>query len=528
MTNLPLNLPAEYWQNFSVTSKDIDFLQNYLFDTETPQTPLTLTNEMVVERIRFERETQANAQKNRGILYVPREKYQPGQNLVFSIFGFKYGIVKTVRNGNNPEVGSFDVIDVTFEDGTTGLFAGNLAHHKLNLPPEEKSDPESDHAAIMAIYGQGLEKKLDKALQSDENLVRIAGAWFPRALLVNINMGHLNLAEAVLEMNGGEPMDTTTLIDQLDIPRDSNTKLTEFSVNYALQEDGRFDEVGAIGNVQWFLKRLEPDEVQNVPAVLKYYPLDYDRSILNEQMFAIEAQLDDELSETEHKPTKSNDSTITLTYPHWRAGTLPISSRVEAFFPTALESPRIRFTIIDGKTGERMPAWVVREYGYVFGLRKWYEKLKLIPGAYLVIRRSKNPGEVILEARTHRPTRDWVRTVIAGSDGGLVFAVLKQEISCDYNERMALVISDVNAVDTAFLQIQKSHQPIEKLVKIMLKELAKLTPQGHVHVEELYSAVNILHRIPPAPLLALLASNKSFAHVGDLHYRLADNSTEDE
>jgi len=117
-------------------------------------------------------------------------------------------------------------------------------------------------------------------------------------------------------------------------------------------------------------------------------------------MLALEAQLDDELSETEQKPPKTDEVIITLTYPHWRAGTLPVSLRVRSFFPTAIESPRIRFTLVDGKTGEKMPAWVVREYGYIYGLKKWYEKQKLIPGAYIVVRRSKSPGEVVVEAKT--------------------------------------------------------------------------------------------------------------------------------
>ena len=256
--------------------------------------------------------------------------------------------------------------------------------------------------------------------------------------------------------------------------------------------------------------------------------MDYERGLLNPQMLALEAQLDDELSEIEPKPSRAGEVTVTLTYPHWRAGTLPISSRAEAFFPTALESSRIRFTLIDGKTGEKLPAWVVREYGYVFGLRKWYEKQKLIPGAYIVFRHSKNPGEVVIEARTHRPNRDWVRTVLAGSDGGLVFAVLKQDIACEYNERMAIVVPDVEAVDAAFLQVAKNRLPLEKLIRDMLRELAKLTPQGHVHAEELYSAVNILRRVPPAPLFAILASAKDFVHVGDLHYRLAESIVEEQ
>jgi hypothetical protein len=507
--------------------QDIEFLQNYLFETETPQTPSALASVMVVHRIVLERESQRKAQKNIGDIYLPKEIYKPGQKLIFAALGLKIGTVSSIRPGNNPEIGPFDVMEIIFDDGTKQLFAASLPDHKLNQPSEEKSDPAIDHVAILAEYGGDLEKKLDRVLHSDETLVRIAGAWFPQALLVSINMGHLNLAEAVLEMNGGDPMSTSRLIEQMEVPRDTNTKLTEFSVNYALQEDGRFDEVGPSGEVQWCLRRLEPDEVQNVPAVLKYNPVDYDRSVLTDQMLQLEAQLDDELSETEQKPIKSAEAVITLTYPHWRAGTLPISSRVGGFFPTALESSRIRFIVVDGKTGEKMPAWVVREYGYIFGLRKWYEKQKLIPGALLVVRRSKTPGEVILEAKTHRPNRDWVRTVLAGSDGGLVFAVLKQEINCEYNERMAVVVSDVSAIDTSFTQALKNRQSLEKLIRDMLKELAKLTPQGHVHAEELYSAVNILRRVPPAPLLAALASTRDFVHVGDLHFRLAENVSEE-
>jgi len=526
MTSIPLKLPTEYWGNFTVIQRDIEFIQNYLFETETPLTTQELTSVLVEECIRIEHEAQREEQLASGDFYLPKEPYKTGQKLLFPSLALKKGEVAAVRPGNNPELGTFDVIDVKFEDGSTRSFAASLAEHKLNHPEEEAFDPETDIQSILSFYGESIAHKLDVALEGDDSLVRIAGAWFPQALLVDITAGHLNLAEAILEMNGGEPITTAALMEQVELPRTSNPKLTEFSMNYALQEDGRFDEVGPAGEVVWCLRRLEPEEVQNIPAVLKYHPVDYDRSVLNNQMLAIEAQLDDELSETEQKPPKTDEVTITLTYPHWRTGTLPVSLRVRSFFPTAIESPRIRFTLVDGKTGEKIPAWVVREYGYVSGLRKWYEKQKLIPGAYIVVRRSKTPGEVIVEAKTHRPNRDWVRTVLAGSDGGLVFALLKHEISCEYNERMAIVVPTVEAVDAAFTQ--KSRQPLAKLVREMLQKLAGLTPQGHVHAEELYSAVNILRRVPPAPLLATLAASKEFTHVGDLHYRLAEMEPDDE
>ena len=166
-----------------------------------------------------------------------------------------------------------------------------------------------------------------------------------------------------------------------------------------------------------------------------------------------------------------------------------------------------------------MPGWVVREHGYVFGLREWYRANDLMPGSLVRIRRGENPGEVTIEAKPYR-TKDWVRTVIIGADGGMVFAMLKQSISAEFNDRMAFAIPSLEAVDQLWLQDRK--RPFEKLVADMIREMSKLTPQGHVHAQELYSAVNIVRRVPPAPLFALLGSKPEFTHVGDLHFRLND------
>jgi hypothetical protein len=365
-----------------------------------------------------------------------------------------------------------------------------------------------------------MERKLDEALRADGNLVRIAARWFPRSLLLDINIGQLNLAEAILEVAGGEPMSTPALMEQIELPAGVNPRLVEFSLNYALQEDSRFDEVGPAGEVLWCLRRAEPEEVQHVPAILQYRPIPFDPSELTEQMVALDAELDDELSELPHPAPEADEATICLTYPHWRAGTLPISSRLEGIFPTAYESQRVRFTLVDAKTGQGLPAWVVREHRYVSGLGDWFSTHGLFPGALISVRRGAEAGEVIIEASTRRPTRDWVRTVLAGSDGGIVFAMLRQQVACDYNDRMTAIVADAEAVEQAVAETEKSRQPIEQLLVTMVRELSKLTPQGHVHAQELYSAVNIVRRIPPAPLMAQVAGNRAFKHVGDLYFRL--------
>lgn len=509
------------WADIRIALSDIEFLHNYLFEHETPLSVRELVAVMIHERNRAQRAAEQLEQDARGRQYLPKERYQVGEGLVFPALAWKRGQVLSLRDGVNPDIGTFTVMTVDMEDGSQRLFASGLASHSLNDKPVVAESDGFDADAILREHGADMERRLEAALQADDQLIRIAGRWFPRALLVDVSVGNLNLAEAVLDMSGGEPLPTSALLKDVALPDGVNPKLAEFSLNLALQEDGRFDEVGPAGEVLWCLKRLEPEEVRNVPHYLRYERIEHDRSLLDAQMLALESQLDDELSDPDSKQEQNvKEAVISLIYPHLRTGTLPVSSRVRSFFPTAYESPRVRFTLVDGKSRERIPAWVVREHGYVYGLRDWYKSNELIPGSLVRIRRGENAGEVIIEARTYRATKDWMRTVIVGTDGGVVFALLKQSVSAEFNERMAFAIPSFSSVDQLWDLARR--QPFEKLVEDLIREMSKLTPQGHVHAQELYSAVNIIRRVPPAPLLALLAGNPRFVHVGDLHYRLGE------
>ncbi len=512
-------ISTDYWTDLQITPQDVEYLHNHLFELETPLTARELVAVFVNERIRLERLAVQQQREAGGKAYLPKESYQVGDSLIFPALDWKHGRVTAVRAGSNPEIEAFDVLTVDFGNGTQRYFASNLPQHTLNDEPAPVEEVGFDAEAVLREHGSALEKKIEAAFRSDDELVRIAGRWFPRALLVDVNVGHLNLAEAVLDMSGGEPLPTSALLKDVALPEGVNPKLAEFSLNLALQEDPRFDEVGPAGEVLWCLRRLEPAEVSEVPLYLRYTPIEYDPAALTPQMLNLGAQLDDELSEFEPSTsTNVKEVTVSLIFPHLRAGTLPLSPRVRPLFPTAYESPRVRFTLVDGRTRQKMPGWVVREHGYVFGLREWYKANELMPGSLVRIRRGDTPGEVVIEARTYRSTKDWVRTVIVGADGGVVFAMLKQPISAEFNDRMAFAIPSVESVEQLWLQDKR--RPFDKLVADMIREMSKLTPQGHVHAQELYSAVNIVRRVPPAPLFALLSSRPEFTHVGDLHFRL--------
>jgi hypothetical protein len=524
MSLATISLREDYWDTFELKDEDREFIYNYLLEVETPLTSPEILTVLVNERIRQEKLAIEKQRTSGGDIYKPANTFQADQNLVFPAFGWQHATVVAVRPGQNPDIGDFQVIQVKFDNKETREFASNIPDHILNQPQEiSVAETSLDGDTVLSNYGEKLLQIIDTDLVKNEEFVRIAGKWFPRALLVDINAGHLNLAEAILDMAGGGPLPTKALLEQVGLTSNTNSNLVEFSLDHALQEDPRFDEVGPAGETFWFLNRLEPESVLQVPTFLRYQPMEYDASILTDEMLELERKLDDELSTLPGKYPILNEVQVTLMYPHWRAGTLALTSRINHLFPTAYEAPRIRFQLVDGDTGQKFPGWVVRKNHYVFGLKEWYKSHGLMPGSLIRVKRGKIPGEAIVQCDSQRGSREWVRTVLIGSDGGIVFAMLKQIVTAAYDERMAVAIPDPEGLDVAVKQIQKDRLPFEKIVVNTVRDLVKLNPQSHVHASELYAAVNIIRRCPPGPILSLLASRPWFIHVGDLHYRFDDS-----
>jgi len=524
MVMASLSLREDYWETFDLQEEDIEFIYNYLLEIETPLTPNELVAALVEERIRREIGEFENQRASAGDIYFPKDSFTENQKLIFPALGWRQGGVIGLRSGVNPDDNEFNVIKVEFENGEEREFASEVADHLLNDPP--KIDQESEllnSRFVIEGYSEQLIKSLETGLESNEDFVRIAGRWFPRALLVDVSQGHLNLAEAVLDLAGGGPLPTNALLEQVELPSSVNRKLVEFSLDLRLEEDARFDEVGPAGEILWYLRHLEPQEVRETPVYLRYHEIEHDRALLSEEMLALERDLDDELSPITVESTQSDEVVVSLNFPHWRVGSLPLSSRIEHLFPTAYEAPRIRFILEDQKSGESFPGWVVREKRYVIGLQKWYQSQGLIPGSLVRIQRGKDPGKVVISADSRRSSREWIRTVLVGSDGVTVFVMLKQVVTAAFDERMAIAVPDAGAVDTVWERMKKERPPFERVVVDIVRELTKLNPQGHVHAIELYAAVNVVRRCPPGPILALLASRPWFVHVGDLHFRFDDS-----
>ncbi len=516
---------SSYWEeNFTVEDADIEHLYNILLEEETPLTIDELVLALIHRRVEQE-EHALQRQLHRGAtVYLPKETYRVGQELTFPHLQFANGQVIAVRAGVNPEVGEFDVITVDFgADLRQREFAARLPQHKLNesngWAGEGEAKPRSPQE-LAAAYSRAVTAKLEAKFKTRGDIVRISGRWFPRALLATVHEGHLNLAEAVLDMAGGGPLPTVDLLPHLDLPDTVNQKLKVFSLNYALQEDKRFDEVGPAGQVLWFLQRLEPAEVLTPPRYLKYEPLPQVVP-LPPELQALEADLDDEYGPA-HESLPAEEVTLYLTFPHLRAGALPLSSKLAALFPTAYVTPRIRFTLIDAHTGEKRPGWVVRPGRYVFGLAEWYRKYEMPVGGSLTVRKGETPGEVIVRIARRKPIREWVRAA-AVSEGRVSFVMQKRPVAVEYDEQMIVAVDNLSAIDQVWQRMEERKPPLEKVVADIFRELAKLTTQSAVHARLLYSAVNVIRRMPSGPLFAELVSRPYFAHVGDAYWRFDDS-----
>jgi len=527
MDFVKIELSESYWKSLEISDQDIEYLYTYLLEKETPLPINTLAEALIKERIRSEKERLEEKQKNNGTIYLPKLTFSPGEKVQFPAKNWISGVITDIRPGNNPEQPEMQVMHVELENGHLSQFAMNLEDHQLNqIKTTQESDPQEEKKAVFDSFGDEITQKLEAKLDENKDLVRIGAEWFPKSLLIEFNVGHLNLAEAVLDMHEGGPLPVDKLLDQIDIDTEDPHELVAFSLNYALKEDPRFDEVGPSGVVQWFLNRLEPEYVRERPIQLTFMPVDHERSVLSKDMLVAEQRIDDELTEfnpefMQKRSTK--EASFVLNYPHWRIGSIPLTHHTQPYFPTALESPRVKFTLIDSR-GQEISAWVVRPYNYIYGLREWYEDLELMPGSILTIKHGIKPGEVLIQPVKKRSNREWIRTLLIGADGGIVFALLKQTITADYNERMAIAVPSTEVLDELWQKRALNPRPMEQEIISMMKELAKLNPQGHVHSIELYAALNCIRRCPPGIVFSFLSTNPEFDAVGDLYYRLSDNS----
>jgi len=520
-----IKLDSEYWERFSLENSDVDAVFNLLLEKEIPLSTEELAKFITTLHIEKQIAILKEQKKKQGNIYFPKNEFKVGDELIFPLLNGENGKVIKIRDGINPDFEDLKVIEIEFKSGKNRSFASNISNHMLNNIAEgSDQDPNLDPEHVVQKYGEIIQATLEDTLNANDDLVKIAGSWFPRSLLVDINIGHLNLAEAVLEESDGGPLGTSELMKQVDIGADADERLMDFSFDLALQEDKRFDEVGPTGETLWYLHEKEPEKVKEIPFYLSYHQSKFPTKDITKFLDLFEGNVYDELEDWDSSTSSFSKISISLIFPHWRSGTLPLSSTLKNMFPTAYEAPRVKFEFVDKANGERFPGWVVRPKKYIYGLEDWYKKNGLIPGGLVTVEKSNTPGEIFISFEKSRQNKEWLRTVLIGSDQGIVFAMLKHSIKANFNERMVVAIPDVHAIDEIWEKGTYTSDNFPKTLMMIIRELSKLSPQGQVHAQELYAAMNLIYRCPPSQILSNLLNNDKISHLGDLYFRLKEEN----
>lgn len=525
MSYRPSQNPSYWTSEFQLGPDDIEYLQEYLQSRERPALESDLVQALVEARFRRE-DQRIRRELARGAVYQPKNAYQVGQTVVFPHLDFAAGVVTAIRPGANPEHGEFDVISVQFGEAKPRAFAASLkTAHKLNLPPGEDGMTQEaiiEVDQILERYGRELRTRLrDKLLAlPDSPFVHLGRYWSLAGMLADVHVGHLNIAEAAIDVRGA-PLITADILPELGLPREVPPALAAFSVDLALAQDERFVDVGTESR-EWYLERLMPEEASAIPRRLQHSNEAYERAVLDVPLLQLEWELDDEWSETEVtsiSTTKLTRVEIALVYPHRRSGTVPLTQRTLSFFPVR-EGKRSMITFIDGRWGKRFPGWVVPDGRYVCGLSAWYEEHSIPVGGYLVLERTDNPSEVIVDLKPHRSKREWVR-VARVEASQLKFQMQKHMIACDYDETMIVAEADAASTDELRRKLYRQPVSIYQLVDELAPQLMGLSTQGAVHAKSVYSAVNLLRRAAPGPVFAALVNNQRFQAIGGGEFSMA-------
>lgn len=518
---------ANRWaRNFKVNTDDIDYLMNLLLEEETPMTTRQLTKVIVDSRLEAEQAAIEEQYKNTKV-YSPSEAYKVGDRVVFTEMELSTATVKGVRDGNNSDYGEFSVISVDFDDTDHNLpdkqreFATALtSDHKLSQSTEDNplsSQTSMDPNELLEVEDNHVMRVVHEQLRENPSLKRVAGYWFPEELVMETDIGVLHLSEAVLDMAGGGPLATEEMLNQIGGIGDAPMKLQVFSLNLALNDDDRFDEVGPAGEVLWYLNRMEPDAVRDVPQLLAYSPIEYDDDLLSDDMFDLETELDDEYTEIEFEGRLPR-ATTTIIYPHRRAGTLPLSAKNQAIFPVG-RAPRIHVELIDKEDGEKFSGWVVHEHRYVYGLMEYYTKHHLPVGVYLTVEHGEEEGQIIVSHAGYKPRTEYIR-ILSPNGKQIRFDNKKRQIGAEYDDLVIIGVDDLEGVDAL---TEKNHnKPLASIIREMLQALSVLSPQKTVHATTLYSAVNVMRRSAPGPIFATLSANPDFEDVGDHYWTLSN------
>ncbi len=508
-------LTSRYWQDFKLAEGELEFLSELLIEEESPLRVESLARRLMERRV-GEEKAAWDDRESKGLIYQPREAYAQGDRLVFSALGDAAGTVVGLRPGRHPDYAPFDVIQVKMEgDGEVREFASNLSQpHALNfIAVDEDEDLGLDDMAglsrrLLERYGQYVIPVLLERLRESPEFVSFGEEWFLRGFLLSIEQGHLNLAEAVLDLAGGFAS-SQEILDILEVPKEGGRAVQMFSLNYALatDEQGRFEFAGTEGRIEWCLPRV----AQTRPLRFQKGPREISRD-----------HLVDEAVEILRASSPNNGAAKTiqrwshvLTFYDWYWGHLPYDKGASNLLVRPLFEDqrctrlRLRFArddetfpvILYYPTDRQMGWWGSAE------LRAFFEAKELAPGGTVVIEHTADSESTGLYEIDYYPAPGTRLEMLDYEESGQpVFRRIA--VRCEIDEEMSLPRSRFSALETLKLLDETERRATRSLLAAGFQRVAEKMLRGlgivyRASLNDLLVATNIERPLPGTILRAV-------------------------
>jgi len=508
-----------FWRDeYQVSEGDLDLITGHILEAGKPQ-PLEELAALIIKHYLQQEKEAVSRQLGGGRIYRPVDRYQVGEELVFSVLDYAVGRVVDVRPGHNPKYGEFEVIKVAFDDGAQEReFAAGFDHpHPLNRPVEEllrqgREDLSEDD--LVRMFEHYVAAKLEFALQENKEFVQFDGRWFLQELLPEIHVGYLNLAEAVI-YEAGRPVTAREMLQDLELEATGSEEAQLFALNRALKEDERFDNVGTPDEPIWYLRALEPAAVFERPFVHQVAFRALGGEYIGLTMLDLVEEIGDELDDVETMIQRElTEFRFEVNFPHLYAGTMPA---VQQFLWRLPEKGSSHFpiTLIDAGTDQRFEVWVVPAEKYICGLEDWYASVGMYVGGQVTLAATEDPEVFTISITPVRSRRsEWVRSASV-NEGRLVLQMQRATIPLRCDRNMLLDVPDRESILELMRQANEANTPLSELLLLAFEELAKLSSRGTVHAKSLYSVVNLFRRTGAVPIFAELTRSACFDPVGD-------------
>jgi hypothetical protein len=509
------SLTLRYWQDFELADADLEYLSEMLIEEEAPLTVEELTRRLMRRRVQDEKAAWEDREA-KGRVYQPRETYEVGDLLVFPALADASGTVVGVRAGRNPDYAPFEVIQVRMEGGTkVKEFASSLSEpHALNIIQAQQEeeinldDLDAVGAALFERYGNYVTPVVLAGLSESGEFVRFGEEWFLRGFLLPIKEGHLNLAEAVLDLAAGFSA-AQEILNVLDMPAETSHAVQMFSLNHALASDKqeRFRFAGTNGMMIWCLPRVADTR----PLRFRKTALDVSRDHLLDDIVELP------LAGTLDREARVDAAqwSHTLTFYDWYWGHLPYDRGARDLLVEPLledqDCVQLRLRFVRGE--ETFPLVVhypsERRLGWWGGaeLRNFFEEQELAPGAMVRLRRtptSETEGIYEIDFSEASPSR---MEMLDYEEGGQpVFR--RMSVRCAVDEERTLSRSRFSALEALYLLDEGERRLTSLLLKTTFQRVAEKLLRGlgivyRASFTDLLVASNIERPFPATILVAI-------------------------